>query len=535
MAGIPSDLILTHRVREKRFHKERKNCMSYLLGIDVGSTNLKAVLFGADGRMVAKHEVPTECFHPDPAHPDWAVWQPAQIWTGIAQSVRAVVASLAGGEILGVAVTGMGMDGVPINRDGQWLYPFISWHCPRTAPQQAWWLANIGADEQFAQGGNQVWTFNTALRLRWMQEHEPDILKKTHKWLLIEDFVNFMLCGETVTDYSMASTTLLFDQRTRRWNDDLLRRAGIDRSLLCDPLPAGTQIGRVHQAAAEATGLKQGTPVVLGGHDYCCGCLPTGAFEPGVLLDVLGTWEMVVSALHEPVLTPEVQRMGVLVDSHVARDRYAVMGATVAADMLEWFKREIGLPTSVGEADASEWARLIALASHSPIGSNGVFFLPHMSGSFCPVLDPASAGAFVGLRNLASRGDLFRAVIEGLNYQFLEIVRAFERGLGVRNDRIVAIGGPTKNQLWMQGKADVTGLVVEVPDMEEAVPLGAALLAGIGTGVYRNEQDAFNQVYRPGTCYVPDKQAQARYRELYARYAALYPALKTFVQTAMPA
>jgi xylulokinase len=504
--------------------------MSYLLGIDIGSTNLKAVLFDTSGKMVAKREVPTECFHPDPAHPDWAVWQPEQIWSGIAQSVRAVAAAVDGGEILGVAVTGMGMDGVPIDKEGKWLYPFISWHCPRTAPQQAWWLEHIGADKQFAQGGNQVWTFNTALRLLWMREHEPAILEKTHKWLLIEDFVNFMLCGERATDYSMASTTLLFDQRTRMWNDDLLKRSGIDRSLLCDPLPAGTLLGRVHSAAAEATGLKVGTPVVLGGHDYCCGCLPTGAFEPGVLLDVLGTWEMVVSALREPVLTPEVQRMGVLVDAHVARDRYAVMGATVAADMMEWFKREIGAPDSGGGAGDSEWARLIELGSQAPIGSNGVFFLPHMSGSFCPVLDPASAGAFVGLRSLAGRGDLFRAVIEGLNYQFLEIIRAFERGLGVTSDRIVAIGGPTKNRLWMQGKADVTGLVVEVPDMEEAVPLGAALLAGIGTGVYRDEQDAFAQVWRPGVAYEPEAQAQARYRELYARYKALYPALKTFGQ-----
>lgn len=509
--------------------------MSYLLGIDVGSTNLKAVLFDTGGRVVAKGEVPTECFHPDPAHPDWAVWQPEQIWSGIAQSVRAVTASAVGGEILGVTVTGMGMDGVPIDKAGKWLYPFISWHCPRTAPQLAWWLEHIGADEQFARGGNQLWTFNTALRLRWMREHEPAILDKTHKWLLIEDFVNFMLCGETATDYSMASTTLLFDQRTRRWNDDFLRRSGIDRSLLCDPQPAGTLIGRVHGAAAEITGLKKGTPVVLGGHDYCCGCLPTGAFEPGVLLDVLGTWEMVVSALREPVLTPEVQRMGVLVDSHVARGRYAVMGATVAADMLEWFKREIGAPAPGGEPGASEWTRLIDLASQSPVGSNGVFFLPHMSGSFCPVLDPASAGAFVGLRNIAGRGDLFRAVIEGLNYQFLEIVRAFESGLGVSNERIVAIGGPTKNRLLMQGKADVTGLVVEVPDMEEAVPLGAALLAGIGTGVYRDEQDAFSQVYRPGTSYGPDPQAHDRYRELYARYEALYPALKSFVQKAATA
>ncbi len=502
--------------------------MSYLLGIDVGSTNLKAVLFATDGRMVAKHETPTECFHPDPLHPEWAVWQPEQIWSGIAQSVRAVAASAAGGEILGLAVTGM--DGLPLDKAGKWLYPFISWHCPRTAPQQDWWLEQIGADEQFAQGGNQIWTFNTALRLLWMREHEPAILAKTHKWLLIEDFVNFMLCGELATDYSMASTTLLFDQRTRTWNEALLQRCGIDRALLCDPLPAGTLIGRVHAAAAEATGLKQGTPVVLGGHDYCCGCLPTGAFEPGVLLDVLGTWEMVVSALGEPVLTPEVRRMGVLMDSHVARDRYAAMGATVAADMLEWFKREIGPPALGSEEGGGEWARLIGLAAQSPIGSKGVFFLPHSSGSFCPVLDAASCGAFVGLRSTTAQGDLFRAVIEGLNYQFLEIVRAFERGLGVKSDRIVAIGGPTKNRLWMQVKADVTGIAVEVPDVEEAVPLGAAILAGIGTGVYRDEQDAFRQVYRAGTSYVPDAEAQARYRELYLRYESLYPALKTFTQ-----
>jgi len=203
----------------------------------------------------------------------------------------------------------------------------------------------------------------------------------------------------------------------------------------------------------------------------------------------------------------------------------------VAADMLEWFKREIGAPASGGESDEDVWARLIGLASQAPLGSNGVFFLPHMSGSFCPVLDAASAGAFVGLRNIASRGDLFRAMTEGLNYQFLEIVRAFGRGLGVKSDRIVAIGGPTKNTLWMQGKADVTGLVVEVPDLEEAVPLGAALLAGIGTGVYKDEQEAFCHVYRPGASYVPEARSQARYRELYARYETLYPALKTFVQT----
>jgi xylulokinase len=328
----------------------------------------------------------------------------------------------------------------------------------------------------------------------------------------------------------MASTTLLFDQSTRGWNEELLAISGIDRDLLCDPKPAGTVLGAVHEAAAEATGLKVGTPVVLGGHDYSCGCLPTGGYQPGVVLDVLGTWEMVVATLDKPVLTPEARRMGVLVDAHVARDKHAVMGATVAADMLEWARREFcGEEKRRAQADGvPDWDHIIDLAAGSPVGSNGVFFLPHMSGSHCPVLDHKSAGAFVGLRNIATRGDLLRAVIEGMNYQFTQIVRAFGHSLGVKGDSIVAIGGPTKNRLWMQNKADVSGIAVEVPDIEEAVPLGAAILAGIGSGVYQDEEDAFRQVHRAGRVYEPDPANHAMYGELAARFDKLHPALGAF-------
>lgn len=504
--------------------------MTYLLGIDVGSTNLKAVLFTADGRIVAQAETPTECLHPDREHPDWAVWDPAQIWSGIARSVRQVVADLDTSAVKGVAVTGMGVDGVPLDASGKWLYPFISWHCPRTIPQQQWWIATVGPERQFEIGGDPIWTINTALRLLWMREHHPEILERTHKWVLIEDFVNFMLCGQLATDFSMASNTLLFDQRTLTWSDELLKISGIDRRLLCDPKPAGTVVGQVHAAAADATGLAPGTPVVLGGHDYSCGCLPTGAFKPGVVLNVIGTWEMIVAALEAPVLTPQAREMSVVMDAHVARGMHAALGATVAADMLEWFRRELGAEEKWrAQAEGkSEWDLLAQLAASAPVGSSGVFFLPHMSGSHCPVLDHTSAGAFVGLRNLASRGDMLRALIEGLNYQFLQIVRAFETNLGVTDERIVAIGGPTRNTFWMQNKADVMGRPVQVPDLDEAVPLGAAILAGIGTGVYRDEADAFGQVYRPGRVYEPDMAAHAQYRELYARFERLHPSLRPF-------
>jgi xylulokinase len=504
--------------------------MAYLLGIDVGSTNLKAVLFDERGVVVAKGDTATQLSHPNPEHPDWAVWEPGQIWGGIAEAVKRVTAGVDASEIKGVAVTGMGMDGVPLDQDGNWLYPFISWHCPRTAPQQEWWLEQIGDEKQFGIGGDPIWTFNTALRLRWMQENEPAILEKTHKWVLIEDFVNFQLCGEFATDFSMASTTLLFDLKSRSWSDDLIDRSGIDGRLLCPPHPAGTVLGTVHEKAAAATGLALGTPVVLGGHDYCCGCLPTGAFKPGVVLDVLGTWEMVVATLDEPVLTSAGREMGVLVDCHVAKDKYTVMGATVSADMLEWFKREFGdKERQVADADdKATWDQLVELAGHSPLGSNGVFFLPHMSGSHCPVLDPKSAGTFAGLRSTNTRGDLMRSIIEGINYQSHQIVRGFESNMAVKSDHIVAIGGPTNNELLMQTKADIIGKPIQIPEVEESVPLGAAILAGIGTGVYQSEDEAFDQVNREGQVYEPDPESHERYQELFRRFEGLYPAMKGF-------
>ncbi len=501
--------------------------MDCLLGIDLGSTNVKAILYEPSGRCVASASRPTVRHNPHPDHPDWAIWKPEEIWGAVQETVREAVGRIADPKaVRGVAVTGMGMDGVPVDAKGQWLYPFISWHCPRTIPQQKWWIEHVGADRQFGISGTQIWPFNTGLRLRWMREHEPEILDKTVSWLLIEDFINFMLCGRKATDYSMASTTLLFDQRNQTWSQELLTLSGIDRNLLCEPLPSGTVLGEVHAAAAKATGLAKGTPVVLGGHDYCCGELPTGAFRPGVVLDVIGTWEMVVGALDAPILTPAARRTGMFVDAHVARGKWTYMGAMVAADMLEWFRKVTeGDGRSGGDAD---WDRLVSLAESAPAGCDGVFFLPHMSGSTCPVVDASSMGAFAGLRNIVTKGHLLRAIIEGINYQFRQIVGGLMSALAVRPDRVVAVGGPTRNRLWMQNKADVTGLAVEVPELDEAVPMGAAILAGIGVGIYKDEEDAYRQVKRPGRVYEPDAGLRGFYDERFGQFEGLYPSLQPF-------
>jgi xylulokinase len=207
---------------------------------------------------------------------------------------------------------------------------------------------------------------------------------------------------------------------------------------------------------------------------------------------------------------------------------WAAMGSAVAADMLEWFRRQFGQEEArKAEAQGSvDWDYLMVAAAASPVGARGVMFLPHMSGSTIPVIDPQSMGALVGLRNVVAKGDVLRAMVEGLDYQFLQILAGLQRGLGVRPEKLVTVGGGASNAFWMQNKADMVGRPFETPQVEEATPLGAAILAGIGVGVYRDEQDAFDQVYRPGRVYEPHADLTARYAEGFQAFEQLYPALR---------
>lgn len=503
--------------------------MDYLLGIDLGSTSLKAIVYDPSGNRVASGSRPTRLDHPNPQKPEWAVWQPEHLWTDTVAAVRDAVDQLDDPRrIRGLAVTGMGMDGLPVDAEGRWLYPMISWHDGRTLAQLDWWKEHVGARRTFAIGGNPVWPINSALRIRWMADNEPALLDRAEKWLLIEDFLNLMLCGRMATDYSMASCTMLFDQRWRAWSDELIKASGIPRRLLPDVFPSGTPLGEVGADAAAATGLPEGTPVVLGGHDHLCGALPVGAYRPGVVLDVTGTWESVIATVAEPVLDDRLRQMGMTVQAHVARGVYAVWGGNPAGGMLQWYREQFGQEAQAKAAreGTDAWPPLMASVAASPPGAGFATFLPHMSGAGCPMVDEHAKGALVGLTNRTTAGEVLRAIIEGLDFQFRDIVTNMERGLATRFDRFLAVGGAVRNELWMQNKADVLGRPIEVPAVDEASPLGAAILAGIGVGLYCDEQEAFERVGRPGRIFQPDSELTALYDRRFDIYRRLYPSLK---------
>ena len=494
-----------------------------IAAIDLGSTSIKVCVYDGKGVRVASASRPTPRCNPFAhQHPEWIFWDPDGIWGGVCEAFRDVTASIPAGTIRGVAVTGMGMDGVPVDAQGNALYPFISWHCGRTAPQAEWWAEHVGADRTFAIAGFPPWAMTGVMRVRWMMKHEPAILNAAHKWLLIEDYVNCRLCGAMGTDPSMASCMLLLDQQTRQWSDELIAASGIPRRLLPDILPSGTRLGEVHAEAARQTGLAQGTPIILGGHDHLCGTIPVGAHRPGIVSDVMGSWEILIATVAHAACDPMLGQSGICVQAHVAPQRHAVWGGAPSASALSWCRELTG-------GDAETWETSFErCAAETRAGAGGLIFLPYLWAATCPVNDSAATGAFIGLRSTTRKADVFRAVLEGLNYQFLHILQTMERRLQTRFERIVVSGGATQNTFWVQNKADISGFDVEVSEIQDTSPLGAALLAGVAVGMWPDVDAAAEQVRGVTKIFRPCPERHKRYQPLSDIYqglaATLHPA-----------
>jgi len=491
----------------------------YLLGIDLGSGSTRAALYTPYGRLVAIATRPTEKVVPDLSRRSEIVWPHDRIWDNGCAVIREVTCKLPpGGRIEAVAVACLGMDGLPIDEDGNALYPFISWHDNRTVSLSERWQREFGDIRQFQTTGNKIHTFNTAFRLQWMAQNEPEILARTAKWVLIGDYFNFKLCGRLATDYTMANCTLLFDPRTKRWSEEILRAAEIDGGLLCDPMPSGTLLGPVNKQAAAATGLPEGTPVVLGAHDYLCSVLPIGGYRPGTIVNVAGTWDIVQTSTREFAPEAGMAHQGLTLECHAAPGTYSILGDAVSGGVLDWYRTEFG-PAYLGQ----EWDAVQEVALNE--GDYDLIFLPHLAGASCPELDAHASGALIGLRDKHTRKDVLAAVLRGLAFQNAKIVQTLEN-CTTTADRFVLVGGGARVGAAVQLRANVLGRAVEISPLEETTALGAALIAGVGTGFYADLDAAYAAVHRPTVLVEPEKQASSQLAELQTIYAQLYELLK---------
>jgi xylulokinase len=366
-----------------------------------------------------------------------------------------------------------------------------------------------------------------------VREEDPEAYSRAQTWLCVADFVAQRLSGEKAMDYSLASRTGLFDIDRREWSERLLEAAGIDRSLMPRLAPSGSPVGLVDRMASQLTGLPIGTPVFTGGHDHICGALAVGVTDEGAVLDSTGTAEAVLMVLKGPNTSRALCEAGFSVGCHTARDRYYLLGSlSTSGAVIEWLKDHLEAAADIDSDPPVKdvYASLMDRAATVPPGSEGLLFLPYLRGSTTVHVDPLARGAFVGLAYNHRQAHLVRAALEGVCYELGAMLDVMRGLTGVTCRELTAIGGATRNDLWMGMKADVTGKAISAPALEEATTFGAALLAGLGAGVYLDEDDIRRAVELRRNVIHPDEERHRIYQGCRRVYARLYPACKEVFQ-----
>jgi xylulokinase len=490
-----------------------------VLGLDVGTTNIKCLALDSDGRIVAQGSEPTPRSHP---RSGWTDFEPGPIWDAACQAIRAVVSQLERREaIKGIAVSSLAESVVPIDSEGQPLAPAIAWFDLRTTAEYEWICDRVGYETLFEISGLNPDPMFGLCKILWVKNNNRPAFEKARCWLHLADYVAFRLCGVPATDPSLACRTLAYDLHRRVWATEIIEAAGIDRSCFPPVCQSGTALGVITPTSARATNLSETTIVSVGLHDHISGAFAAGGLSAGVLLDSIGTSESLNSVFRKPLSDKRFAAHG-LAQGAIWIDEpiyYLTGGLQTAGAAVEWFRRELG-----GKAGIAELVEEAALADESvPV------FLPHLIRSLTPYPDARASGAFVGIRSTTTRGGMFRAVLEGLAFEARAIADTMVTVAGLPPfAKILSIGSSFENRLLTQIKADVHGFPIHVNPVRETASLGAALLAGIGCGMFSSPSAAVQVARREEIIVEPNsersKRLQARYDEV---YRDLYGQLRT--------
>jgi xylulokinase len=481
-----------------------------VLGLDVGTTNIKCLAVDSAGRIVAQGAEPTPRSYP---RSGWTDFEPGPIWDAACRAIRAVVSQLERPEaVKGVAVSSLAESVVPIDSQGQPLAPAIAWFDLRTTAEYQWICEQVGYDRLFNVSGLNPDPMFSLCKILWTRNHNRAAFEKARCWLHLADYVAFCLCGVPATDPSLACRTLAYDVHRRVWATDIIKAVGVEPSCFPPIRQSGTALGCVTPSSARRTNLPETAVVSVGLHDHISGAFAAGGLSAGVLLDSIGTSESLNSVFQKPIRDNRVAAHG-LAQGAIWIDEpiyYLTGGLQTAGAAVEWFHRELGGKTGI--AELVEEAR--AVDESVPI------FLPHLVRSLTPYPDPQASGAFVGIKSNTTRGAMFRAVLEGLAFEARAIADAMVTVAGLPQfEKILTIGSSSENRLLTQIKADVYGVPLYVNPVREAVGFGSALLAGIGCGMFATPSAAVRAARREEIIVEPNlecsKKLQARYQEVY--------------------
>jgi xylulokinase len=491
-----------------------------LMGLDIGSTNIKAVVYEPDGRAVSVANLPQETHYPQAA---WAYYDPHRLWELCCEAIRSAVAAVAEPErIVSIAVSSFGEAGALVDARGEPTADMIAWFDRRSGEQSQRFASQIDPDELFAISGAVLQQIMTAPKLMWHREYEPDAWARAVTFLNTADYIAFRLSGERAQSLSLASRTALIDLRKRDWSDRLLDLAGLERAFLPPMADGGTPLGPVRPEVCQATGLPAITMVAVGGHDHPCGALAAGAVRRGDFLDSMGTAECLFVALDEPLDNREMGRHGYTQGAHASAGFYAYGGLYTAGICYDWI-RDVASPAMSHE-------ELLGQAREVEPGSLGVTFVPHLRLSNTPHMDSKARAAFTGLTTDVSTAVLTRAVLEGIAFEGragAEPLLEYAQLPPLTDIRV--IGGTSRNQLLLEIKASIMNARLHVLETEEAGALGAAMLGGIAAGVYESVDDAVRSIEQRDHVVEPAPADIGIYDTIFRDiYQHLYAALRPF-------
>ena len=486
-----------------------------LVGIDVGTSSCKVALFESGGRAVAQASRDYPVHYPQPG---WAEQNPEDWWAAICAVIKSTLeeSGVSPGSVAGIGIDGQSWSAIPIDREGNCLCPTPIWMDTRAAGICAEMNTKLGPERIFEVCGNPLQPMYTLPKILWYKRELPDVYARAHKILGSNAYIAYKLSGEVSQDICQAYGYQFFNMRTGKWDEALRSGFGIRPDLLCEPVPCHQIIGQVTKEAAQLCGLAEGTPVVAGGLDAACGALGAGVLQGGE------TQEQGGQAGGMSICTDSYRADPALILSrHVAPDKWLLQGGSVGGGgIMRWLAGELWPGVNFRELDER--------AAKAPPGSDGLVFLPYMAGERSPIWDVHAKGVYYGLDYAKTDGHIIRAGLEGAALSLRHNLEVAERA-GAKADRLRAMGGAANSRLWTQIKSDVTGKPIDVPSSDTATTLGAAILAGVATGVYGSFEDAVSRTVRVKRSHRPNNENKAVYDKNYGVYLQLYQRLKTLM------
>ena len=493
-----------------------------LLGIDIGTTNIKAGLFTHDGKLIRLAIYPNQSYKSDEMH---SYYKPDQMWDVVTRAIQEVT-DQQHDPVASIGITSMAESGLLIDeKTGEYRSEIIPWFDRRTEGIAEEIEKELNPVDHFKKTGLRNSYKHGLAKLVWLKRKYPDLLKNA-KWLSTSDFIAYKLTGDMGTDYSLAARTFAFRIDQKAWDIPWIRHFQLHESIFPEARPAGVKVGVVSTNDFNAIGLSKGTPVAVSGHDHVCAALAVGAVQPGIVSDSIGTAETVVGSFNERALTKKDYESGFSFGCHVLPGQFFWMGAIQSSGgSVEWIRSQLS-------TERLSYEEITTLLDNTPNEPTGILYFPYLAGSGTPRPNPKAKGALIGLKSSHQKGDLIKALLEGTAYEFELIKRTIE-SLGLsKMSTVIAVGGGTKNKHWMQIKADVSNCSLIVPSISESTLLGAAAIAGLGCGIYKDESEMFGYLNNHNQeRIVPNENNYRKYRHLFEEgYLPLQEPLRNLYQ-----